>query len=549
MESAIFDWLQLLGRWAHIITGIAWIGSSFFFMWLDRNLDRSPDHPKGVEGQLWMVHSGGFYAVEKRQLAPEQVPKVLHWFKWEAAFTWITGMFLLLIIFYTGQGLYLLDATVSDISFAQGVALGLSSIILSWVVYDTSWKYLGHQKYLPHIICLFGLIGIAYLLAHTLSGRAAYIHIGAIMGTCMVANVWLRILPNQGRMIENTLAGKPHASELGLKSKQRSTHNNYMTLPVIFIMLSNHFPATYGHSANWLLLLWICLAGACIRAYYNKTASKGRWLPFVPATLALAISFFMTLPGPEEFSDPSHEVVQISDQQQASPQNSLPEGDVDKGVRSVKAPLGAPGTIRGHINFTGITPSKVALQLPAKCLKLHAGREVYDNRILLRGKKLQNVLVSIKGPIPKAVYPVPPQQVVLDQVGCLYHPRTIGVQVGQEVVFKNSDPVFHNVKSVAQQNTNFNVGMPHKGMKKIKKFTRPELVVQAKCSLHPWMGANIGVFDHPFFSVSNQAGEFFINQVPPGEYVIEAWHEALGTTSKKILLRAGEQVIIDFAFL
>ena len=252
MESAVFEWLQLIGRWAHIIIGIAWIGSSFFFMWLDRSLDRGNQNPEGVEGHLWMVHSGGFYSVQKMQLRPDEVPKILHWFKWEAAWTWITGVFLLIIIFYTGNGIYLLDETVSDISFQAAVSLGVTCITISWFVYDFLWVKMGNKPFLANLISILGLVGMAYILTKYLSGRAAYMHIGAIMGTCMVANVWVRILPNQNKMIQNTLEGKPHSAELGLKSKQRSTHNNYMTLPVVFIMISNHFPATYGHNMNWI---------------------------------------------------------------------------------------------------------------------------------------------------------------------------------------------------------------------------------------------------------------------------------------------------------
>jgi uncharacterized membrane protein len=291
MTGWLSDWANLLLRWAHFIAGIAWIGSSFYFIWLDRALTKPAQPQPGVEGDLWMVHSGGFYQVEKRRPGPGEIPPVLHWFKWEAMLTWMTGIALLVLVFYL-SGAYLLDPSVSRISRAAGIALGIGIIVLSWPIYDGLWRSpLTRRPALATALSLALLAGVTLLVCRLFSGRAAFMHVGALLGTIMVANVWQRILPAQQQMLDATRAGRPADFTLGERAKQRSVHNSYMTFPLLFIMLSNHFPATYASPVNWLVLFLLFVAGAAVRHAMIGRGARARWA-LVPAALALAGAMF-----------------------------------------------------------------------------------------------------------------------------------------------------------------------------------------------------------------------------------------------------------------
>ncbi|MCR9205940.1 MAG: urate hydroxylase PuuD, partial [Halobacteriovoraceae bacterium] len=253
MNQELFDWILLIARWVHITVAVTWIGTSIFFMWLDRSFVKNPDSKnEGHVGDLWMVHGGGFYHVEKLLMGPTKVPEHLHWFKWESYWTWFSGLFLVIAIFYTGGGTFLLDPEVSNITYWPAVGVGLFSLIGSWFYYDFLWerKLTRDKPIVGHILTLVWFVGMTYYLCHTFSGRAAYIHIGGMLGTWMTANVFMRIIPRQVKMVEASRKGEEVNQDWGKNAKNRSTHNTYFTLPVIFIMLSNHFPATYGHELN-----------------------------------------------------------------------------------------------------------------------------------------------------------------------------------------------------------------------------------------------------------------------------------------------------------
>jgi uncharacterized membrane protein len=252
------EWLNLAARWIHIFAAILWVGQTYFFTWLDGRLHAEERSAGAGAAQVWMVHSGGFYVVEKRAL--EALPPRLQWFRWEAAFTWLSGMFLLVLVYYLGGTL--LDPDVSGISHGAGVALGLGVIVAGWAVYDAVWRSpLGRTDTLGVAVCYALLVGVAYALAQTLSGRAAYLHVGALLGTLMTANVWMRILPAQRKMLEQVRAGGPPDPALAREAKLRSKHNTYMVVPVVFLMISHHFPSTYGESYNWLILAAMVLVG------------------------------------------------------------------------------------------------------------------------------------------------------------------------------------------------------------------------------------------------------------------------------------------------
>jgi uncharacterized membrane protein len=270
MSGIITEWLNLLIRWLHIVVGIGWIGTSFFFIWLDAHLAPKPGAARGSVGEIWLFHSGGFYEVEKKLVVPVEVLPSLHWFKWEAYLTWITGVLLLIVVYYLGGGVFLIDPEQSPIGLLAAVLIGLGTLALGWLVYDFLWRSpLGHNPPLATAISFLLLAGVAFGLTQLFSGRAAYMHVGALLGTIMAANVWRVIQPAQRQMYRVNLSGGEPDLALSKAAKLRSTHNNYMTLPVIFVMVSNHFPSTYGNAYNWLVLLVLFLGGAGVRHYLN----------------------------------------------------------------------------------------------------------------------------------------------------------------------------------------------------------------------------------------------------------------------------------------
>lgn len=289
MEAYIADWLNLVIRWLHVITGIAWIGSSFFFNWLDMSLEKPEDKSSKVEGSLWMVHGGGFYNMEKLQLAPDEIPPRLHWVKWEAGFTWISGMLLIALLYWWGAKTFMVDPQIAATDPREAVLLAIAVLFFGWVIYDQLWQSpLAGKGWLPIIISLVVLAAATWLLSHLLSGRAAFLHIGAMMGTIMVGNVWVRIIPGQQKLVKATEEGRQPDPYDAQNAKRRSTHNNYMTLPVVLLMFSAHYPMTFGHEYNWLVLLALVAIGAGVRHFFNLR-NRGIIAAWIPATAAVAM--------------------------------------------------------------------------------------------------------------------------------------------------------------------------------------------------------------------------------------------------------------------
>lgn len=291
MEAYLVEWLNLLGRWAHFVVGIAWIGSSFYFIWLDNHLvapKENTDAGKGVGGELWAVHGGGFYHAQKYRVAPPALPETLHWFKWEAYSTWWTGMLLLALIYWYGAEIYLVDEAV--LSLSPGEAIGISVLVISvgWLVYDVLCRSpLGRREGALAAVLLVLTTALAWGLSELFSGRGAYIHFGAVLGTIMVANVFFVIIPGQRKLVESAGRGEAPDPAPGIRAKQRSVHNTYFTLPVLFVMLSNHFALTYNHAWNWVILMAFTVAGALIRVWF-VARHKGRASP-LPIVVAIAI--------------------------------------------------------------------------------------------------------------------------------------------------------------------------------------------------------------------------------------------------------------------
>ena len=290
----VLEWLSLLGRWLHLVTGIAWIGASFYFVWLDNHLEPPDpaDAAKGVGGELWAVHGGGFYNPRKLAGVPDQLPTTLHWFKWEAYWTWISGFFLLCLIYYAGAEVYLIDKSVADLGRESAILIGLASLAVGWIVYDRLCASpLGQRPgALATVLALF-LVAAAWGLCHVFSGRGAFIHFGAMLGTIMVANVAFVIMPGQRELVAACRDGRAPDPGAGARAKQRSVHNTYFTLPVLFTMISNHSAMVYNHAWNWAILVAIAFAGAAIRTWFvARHHGPASPLPAIAGVVALLVA-------------------------------------------------------------------------------------------------------------------------------------------------------------------------------------------------------------------------------------------------------------------
>ena len=281
IEIILLEWLEFAVRWVHIITAIAWIGSSFYFIALDLGLKKNSSLPYGVTGEEWQVHGGGFYNIQKYSIAPPNLPQDLIWFKWESYSTWLSGFFLLAIVYYGGADLYLIDTEIADINNFQAILISLGSILFGWIIYNTACKSpLGNNSNLLLLSLFFFLLFLSWFYTSIFSGRAAFLHLGVITATLMTANVFFIIIPNQKIVVSDLKAGRKPDPKFGIIAKQRSTHNNYLTLPVIFFMLSSHYPLAFASELNWAIAPLVFLLGVSIRHYFNTyhaTKKKLYW--------------------------------------------------------------------------------------------------------------------------------------------------------------------------------------------------------------------------------------------------------------------------------
>ncbi|HEU4441460.1 MAG TPA: urate hydroxylase PuuD [Burkholderiales bacterium] len=269
MEAYLLDWLTLLARWAHIVVGIAWIGASFYFIWLDNHLEaqRGPAADPLIAGELYAIHGGGFYRAQKYRLAPDALPPTLHWFKWEAYWTWLTGFVLLVLVYYLNAGLYLVDPQVMPLSPGRAIGIGLGSLVIGLALYEGLCRApLNETGLALALIAFFALA--AWGLTQVFSGRGAFIHFGAILGTIMAGNVAHVIIPGQRELVRAKQQGRLADEKFSIRGKQRSVHNTYFTLPVIFTMISGHHAMTFGTRWSWLVLIAMALAGALIRLWF-----------------------------------------------------------------------------------------------------------------------------------------------------------------------------------------------------------------------------------------------------------------------------------------
>ncbi len=287
MLASLDLWIEYILRFAHLVAGISWIGSSFYFIWLDSAFE-PPEEPRhNVDGEVFMVHGGFYYQVDKRKIYPGELPKTLHWFKWEATLTFITGFMLFGYLYFLNSASLLIDQNVLALTQWQAIALSLGVIAAFWFIYD----FIYHPEYmknknLSNILALVFSVLLVWGSTYLFSGRGAYIIVGVTYGTCMLLNVWVRILPGQAKMLKDAEKGKVPDYSTGKKSKTRSVHNTYFIFPVLFIMLSNHYPAIYNHDYSWVLLLILMVSGAMVRQVMITKNPKERFL-VLPATVGL----------------------------------------------------------------------------------------------------------------------------------------------------------------------------------------------------------------------------------------------------------------------
>ena len=375
MEAHLHMWLSLLVRWSHFIVGVAWIGASFYFNWLENHLQRQ-NQPEGTAGDLWAVHGGGFYYLKKFAVAPGELPPSLHWFKWEAYMTWLSGMALLIIVFYWNAQTYMLDPQVSGINSTTAIAIGIVSLLSSWIVYDLlCCSDVSRREELLAGLIFAWFVLLAWTLSTWLSGRAAYIHVGAAIGTIMVANVFRVIIPGQKDLVNAVLESRQPDPAKGRKALQRSRHNNYFTLPVLFIMISSHYPATYGNDHNWLVLLVFSLAAVAIRHYFNIRHLPGfsAW-PLIPAVLLLAGLIITTAPQPRPVATSSAPVVNVTtDQIFAVVQQ-----------RCIKCHAPVP-------DFEGFTAAPLGVELDTQAKLIKHAERVFQSTVISRAMPLANL--------------------------------------------------------------------------------------------------------------------------------------------------------------
>jgi len=300
-DFAIFwEWLSFAVRWLHVITGIAWIGSSFYFVALDLGLRQRPGLPAGAFGEEWQVHGGGFYHIQKYLVAPAEMPEHLTWFKWESYATWMSGFAMLCVVYYAGADLFLIDPNVLPMSVPVAILLSMATIVSGWVVYDLLCRSPLGKSDTGLMLVLYGvLVFIAWGLTHLFTGRAAFLHLGAITATIMSCNVFMIIIPNQKIVVADLIAGRKPDPKYGKIAKQRSLHNNYLTLPVLFLMLSNHYPLAFGTEFNWVIASLVFIIGVLIRHYFNTVhARKGNptWTWLGAAVLFVIIIWLSTVP-------------------------------------------------------------------------------------------------------------------------------------------------------------------------------------------------------------------------------------------------------------
>jgi uncharacterized membrane protein len=370
----IWEWLAFAIRWTHVITAVAWIGSSFYFVALDLGLTKAPGLPKGAHGEEWQVHGGGFYHIQKYLVAPERMPEHLTWFKWESYMTWISGAALLMVTYWAGANLYLIDPAKIELAQWQAILISAGSLTIGWLIYDTLCKSkLGETPTVLMLLLFVALVVMGWGYNQVFTGRAALLHLGAFTATIMTANVFFIIMPNQRIVVADLKAGRPADPKYGKIAKLRSTHNNYLTLPVVFLMLSNHYPLAFASQYNWLIAALIFLMGVTIRHFFNTMhARKGElwWTWAVTAILFILVMWLSSMGlNQDSYEDAEARVLSPVEQRYADAEGFQEVSDIVMGRCSM--------CHARETSYEGIyhAPKGVFLETPADIAR--AAREIY----------------------------------------------------------------------------------------------------------------------------------------------------------------------------
>ncbi len=316
MTTVLWEWLDLVVRWLHVVAGIAWIGSSFYFVHLDLSLKQREGLPSGAHGEAWQVHGGGFYNMVKYLVAPARMPDQLTWFKWEAYTTWLSGMALLVIVYYFSAEFYLIDRALLDLEPWAAVAISLAGLALGWVAYDLLCRSpLGRNDTALAAVGFVFLTVLAWGFAQIFSGRGAFMQMGALIGSIMVANVFFVIIPGQRKVVAELIAGRDPDPELGRRGKQRSLHNNYLTLPVVFVMIGNHYPLAFAGRWSWAILAIVLVQGAVIRHFFNEQhrGARSPWWTWAVAAAGLAAIVWLSAEPASEAEEASADTAQVEE--------------------------------------------------------------------------------------------------------------------------------------------------------------------------------------------------------------------------------------------
>jgi uncharacterized membrane protein len=522
-------WLEALLRWIHVFAAILWIGHTYLFNFMEKSLEEQQDLPEHVRGRMWMVHGGGFYFVEKQKKLVGS-PKTLHWFKWESASTWVSGTLLLLWAYYHGGLL-----VEPEQSFAAGCVAGIATLVLGWVAYDLLvTSALGRHEGVLAVIGLLSFTSITWALRAFMSPRAVLLHLGGMIGTIMAANVWMRILPSQRKMLAAIADGKTPELQTVATGPLRSKQNSYLVIPLTFLMISNHYPDVYGSRHAWAIVGGVFVAGWGVARLFRGATKPGEGAPALAAQpwwkAAVGLAVVAVGLGAAARLAPA---AQPSAQPPAK--KPAPRPVVDK-----KAPMGE-AVVEGVVRFAGAVPPPEPWggAANAECRSLHPA-ELQVVRVA--DGKLADVFVYVSAGLPEGSYPVPAAAVPFDQKGCEFVPRVFGVMSGQAITVGNSDKFVHNVRSPAY-NQAFNPGNSRD-----MTLEEPSVMTTIKCDMHPWMRAYAGVLEHPYFAVSGADGRFAIRGFVDGDYTLSAWHEKLGTREVTAKVAEGKSAPVAITF-
>lgn len=369
--AILWDWVAFSVRWLHVITAMAWIGSSFFFIALDLGLKPAANMPKGCHGEEWQVHGGGFYHIQKYLVAPENLPEHLIWHKWQSYITWVSGAALLMIVYWVGGKLFLLDPSKAELSLWQGILISAGSLTLGWLTYDRLCKSkLGENPTALMLILFVILTAMSWGYHQIFTGRAALLHLGAFTATIMTGNVFFQIIPNQRIVVADLKAGRKPDAKYGKIAKLRSTHNNYLTLPVVFLMLSNHYPLAFATEYAWIIASLIFLTGVTIRHYFNTMHATGKgpnWTWAVTVILMIVIAWLSTVKTGETWEEAEARALTPYEQQYASAAGFEEAYDVVVGNCSM---CHAREPVWGNMQWA---PKNVYLETPSDVAR-HAGQ-------------------------------------------------------------------------------------------------------------------------------------------------------------------------------